>query len=140
MTDGAYRGEIEAAHARIRQLEEELAVHRGGPAARLAELRRQRAAIAALASPKLTRREMAVSNTVFLVFASAAFCFVLLMFWLWALLAALLAIGVRGVLAKVAAKRAARHAPELAAIELQLAALEREMGDGAAQLPAATPS
>jgi hypothetical protein len=128
VADSQYRSEIEAAHARIRQLEEELARHREEPAARLADLIRERAMLAQQAAPTLTTRELSIHNAVLLVFATAAVCFVTLMFWWWALLAAIVAVAVRVFLARTARRRAAGYARQVAAIDAQIASVQRALG------------
>ena len=125
MARDSYRSEIEAAHARIRQLEAELARHRGPPAEMLASLRRQRDEVARLAARSLTRLERAVNDSVFLA-ASATAVSLALMMSTFALIAAAVAVGVRLYFSGVAERRAVPHRRELLRLEAQIARLERE--------------
>ena len=125
MTEGAYRSELDAAHARIAKLEDELARRDLDPTAvRRAALARQREIVAALALPNLTRVQLGVSNATFITFAAMAVGFGLLGLWLFAVLCGSLAIGIRIVFARSAQGRAVTYARRLAAIDEQIAALE----------------
>jgi hypothetical protein len=119
----SYRSEIEAAHARIRQLETELARHRGMSSEQLASLRQQRDAVALLAKPRLTRLERAINESVFLAASATAVCLGLMMSPL-ALLAAVVAVGVRLYFSSVAERRISPHRRELLRLDAQIARAE----------------
>ena len=123
MAGDSYRSDIEAAHARIGQLETELAVHQGAASERLAVLRQQRDAVVPLAKLRLTRTERAINEGVFLAASATAVCLGLVMSTL-ALLAAGVAVGVRLYFSGVAERRASPHRRELLRLDAQIARLE----------------
>jgi uncharacterized membrane protein len=125
----SYRSEIEAAHARIRQLETELARHQGAPSERLVSLRQQRAEVAQLARPRLTRLERAINDSVFLA-ASATAVSLGLMASTFALLALCVAVAVRFYFSSVGERRATPHRRELQRLDAQITRLEREQPTG----------